>query len=181
MASIGDGISNAENDGIGSNGRNDARFKCVEGAGNGGGECGGDSGDFECERENAGCVSRETSKERNGCVGGTWENDSGASCEAPPVGRLLAVQRMIVDRFEGEAREVAVCELGDGTFADIPVSDLPEGVREGTVLKRIVPGDSGEGFVAAVGEGTAGVWVIDADEEAARRARIQRKTDSLFV
>ena len=80
-------------------------------------------------------------------------------------GDSLAVQRMTVDRFEGEAREIAVCELDDGTFADVPVADLPEGAREGTVLKRA--------------EG--GMWVIDADEETARRARIQRKMDALFV
>ena len=165
----------------------------------------------------------------------------------------MAAQQMIVDRFEGEAGEIAVCELDDGTFANVPVADLPAGVREGTVLRRVVPdavgsvvpgavsdsaaaesatsgGVSGNDVVGAVavedaasegaavsagaagawvnatdatamsenatdatamsesatdknvvGENAADTWVIDTDEEAARRARIQRKMDSLFV
>lgn len=70
-------------------------------------------------------------------------------------------ERMTLDRIEGA---VAVCELSDGTLANISVAELPDGAYEGMVLKR---GERG--------------WVPDADEERSRRARIQAKMNSLFV
>lgn len=149
----------------GENSASSKGFRGIEDVENDDGKRSKNSGDCECERENDSGASCEAPLGRSGCARSAWKNDSGASCGTPSVGRLLAVQRMTVDRFEGEAHEIAVCELDDGTFADVPVADLPEGAREGTVLKRA--------------EG--GMWVIDADEETARRARIQRKMDALFV
>ena len=68
---------------------------------------------------------------------------------------------MIVDRIEGE---IAVCESGDGSLVDVPMSDLPDGVREGTVLRL-----------------QGGSYAIDEDEERSRRERIERKASRLFV
>lgn len=39
--------------------------------------------------------------------------------------------KITIDRFENG---YAVCECGDGGFRRVPVSDLPEGAREGSVL-----------------------------------------------
>ena len=39
--------------------------------------------------------------------------------------------KITIDRFENGS---AVCECGDGGFRRVPVSDLPEGAREGSVL-----------------------------------------------
>ncbi len=70
------------------------------------------------------------------------------------------MEYMTIDRIEGA---FAVCEMPDGSHEDIPLSSLPEGSREGTVLARI-----------------DGIWSIDRDEERRRRGRIQSKMNSLF-
>lgn len=71
------------------------------------------------------------------------------------------MQHCIIDRLEGG---VAVCELKDKTMADIPLADLPEGVREGDCLTR-----------------EDGVWMFDQERAGARKARISKLADSLFA
>ena len=39
---------------------------------------------------------------------------------------------LIVDRIEAD---FAVCEIEEGHFADIPLKALPDGIREGDVIK----------------------------------------------
>lgn len=70
------------------------------------------------------------------------------------------MERCTVDRIEGA---VAVLECGDGSMRDIPVDELPEGIREGMCLVF----DDGK-------------WAVDSDEEARRRERIQAKMGRLF-
>ena len=41
------------------------------------------------------------------------------------------MKTLIIDRIEGE---MAVCEISVGNFADIPVSALPDGIKEGDVI-----------------------------------------------
>lgn len=45
------------------------------------------------------------------------------------------MKTLVVDRIEGG---IAVCEISEGNFADIPVSALPEGVKEGDVISIYV-------------------------------------------
>lgn len=69
--------------------------------------------------------------------------------------------RIIIDRIEGS---IAVCEQPDKTFIDIPLSKLPKGIREGSVLLN-----------------KNGSWKIDAEEQDERNKRIEKKMNSLFV
>jgi len=69
--------------------------------------------------------------------------------------------RMIVDRIEGS---IAVCEQADKTFIDIPLSNLPKGIKEGSVLLN-----------------KNGSWKIDAEEQDERNKRIEKKMNSLFI
>ena len=68
--------------------------------------------------------------------------------------------RYIIDRFEGD---VAVLEHEDRSFSDVPKANLPAGVKAGDCLIC-----------------DNGTWSIDADETAARAARIAAKMDKLF-
>lgn len=65
-----------------------------------------------------------------------------------------------MDRIEGD---VAVLERDDLEFVDVPLSELPEGVRRHDCLER---------------EG--GCWRIDAERTAERRRRIEEKMRRLF-
>ncbi|MCH4052874.1 MAG: DUF3006 domain-containing protein [Atopobiaceae bacterium] len=60
----------------------------------------------------------------------------------------------IVDRIEGK---VAVLELDGSSFEDVPLSELPAGIRQGDVL-----------------EGRPGSWRLDDD---ARRERLGHNAD----
>jgi len=66
---------------------------------------------------------------------------------------------IVIDRIE---ENIAVCEIGDKT-KEIPLSDLPKGVGEGTVLKITKDG-----------------YVIDKKAEIERRNRIFEKQNNLF-
>ena len=68
--------------------------------------------------------------------------------------------RYIVDRFEDG---LAVCEQEDGALENIPLEELPEGTREGSVL---VCED--------------GTWTLDLKSEEERRARLYAKQEGLF-
>ena len=68
--------------------------------------------------------------------------------------------KLIVDRIE---EGTAVLEKEDLSRIEIPVSELPEGVKEGTVL--LYDGNS---------------YVTDSDEEALRKQRILEKQRMLF-
>lgn len=68
--------------------------------------------------------------------------------------------RYIVDRVEGD---VAVLERNDLEFVDVPLSELPEGVRQHDCLEE---------------EG--GAWSIDHDRTAERKRRIEEKMRRLF-
>lgn len=65
-----------------------------------------------------------------------------------------------VDRIENG---IAVIEGEDGAFFRLPVSQLPEGVREGSVLKQ-----------------TGSSYQLDADAESAVRKRNAERTRRLF-
>lgn len=68
---------------------------------------------------------------------------------------------LIVDRIEGT---IAVCETASASIVDVPLSDLPEGTKEGSVLRL-----------------ENGSYVIDAEEERSRRSRIESKAKRLFI
>lgn len=68
---------------------------------------------------------------------------------------------LIVDRIEGT---IAVCETVSASIVDVPLSDLPEGTKEGSVLRL-----------------ENGSYVIDAEEERSRRSRIESKAKRLFI
>ncbi len=68
---------------------------------------------------------------------------------------------LIVDRIEGT---IAVCETASASIVDVPLSDLPEGTKEGSVLRF-----------------ENGSYVIDAEEERSRRSRIESKAKRLFI
>jgi len=68
---------------------------------------------------------------------------------------------LTVDRFEGD---FAVCEKDDMQMVDIAISELPDGVTEGSVLSY---------------DGAA--YLLCLTEEADRASRIKEKMDSLFV
>ena len=62
----------------------------------------------------------------------------------------------VIDRIEGE---IAVVEIAEGKTVNLPLSALPEGVKEGTVLRLS----------------------IDREEEARRRKKIRSLFDRLRV
>ena len=65
-----------------------------------------------------------------------------------------------IDRFEGS---FAVCEDENGMMNDIPVEQLPENAKEGSVLKA-----------------ENGIFVLDEDEEHRRRNEINRIQRTLW-
>ena len=69
--------------------------------------------------------------------------------------------RLIVDRIEGS---IAVCEQDNKSFVDVPISNLPKGVKEGSVLLN-----------------KDGSWEIDTEKQNTRNRRIKEKMDSLFI
>lgn len=68
--------------------------------------------------------------------------------------------RYIVDRVEGD---VAVLERDDLEIVDVPLSELPEGVRQHDCLEE-----------------DGGAWRIDRDRTAERKRRIEEKMRKLF-
>lgn len=68
--------------------------------------------------------------------------------------------RYVVDRFEGG---LAVCENEEGSQREIPLVLLPEDVKEGDILIC-----------------EYGMWSVDEEETASRRARIAAKQDALW-
>ena len=68
--------------------------------------------------------------------------------------------QVIIDRIEGE---LAVCEREDGSLEHIPMHELPEGVREGSVL--VLLNDK---------------WVLDLQAESERRKRLFERQEGLF-
>ena len=66
----------------------------------------------------------------------------------------------IIDRIE---EGLAVCEREDGSLEDIPLEELPEGAREGSVLVL-----------------QNGAWALELQAEEERRARIFAKQEGLF-
>lgn len=67
---------------------------------------------------------------------------------------------MIVDRIEGR---IAVIELEDGSHIDVPLSKLPEGTREGSVLRK-----------------KSGGFELDPRQERERRKKAAERTKRLF-
>lgn len=67
-----------------------------------------------------------------------------------------------IDRYEGT---LAICEDKDGKFFGIESSELPEGAREGTVLKI---------------DDEAGTLTIDETETNRRRKKNAKLQDSVF-
>lgn len=65
-----------------------------------------------------------------------------------------------VDRVEGD---FAVCELEDGTFKDIAISELPDGIKQGTVLEFL-----------------NGEYKINLEAQRERAAEILALQDSIF-
>ena len=65
-----------------------------------------------------------------------------------------------VDRIEGE---VAVLSGDGGEITDVPLTSLPDGVREGDVLRL-----------------EDGVWVADPGETVRRAERVRGKLNRLF-
>jgi hypothetical protein len=69
--------------------------------------------------------------------------------------------KWVVDRFEGAS---AVCQHAETKeMRDVPRTELPEGVREGSVL--VLEKDS---------------WVLDEEDAKARSERIRKKMDDLW-
>lgn len=66
--------------------------------------------------------------------------------------------RYTVDRIEGN---YAVCESDDRTMRNIPLDDLPAGVKDGDIVE-----DTGTGFVLV--------------DSSADRENVKEKMDSLF-
>ena len=70
-----------------------------------------------------------------------------------------------IDRIEDvEDGNIAVVECPDLEFRDIPVSELPRGVKEGDCLKK----------------NTNGEWIIDDEEKKRRLKRINAKLKKLM-
>ena len=65
-----------------------------------------------------------------------------------------------VDRIEGD---FVVCELEDGTFKDIAISELPDGTKQGTVLEFL-----------------NGEYKINFEAQRERAAEILALQDSIF-
>lgn len=51
------------------------------------------------------------------------------------------MKTLIIDRIEAD---FAVCEIEEGSFADISLKALPDGVKEGDVVKISVDADETE-------------------------------------
>jgi len=66
----------------------------------------------------------------------------------------------IIDRIEGE---LAVCEREDGAMEELPLAELPENVRDGSVLVL-----------------QDGAWALDPQAEEERRARLFARQEGLF-
>lgn len=71
------------------------------------------------------------------------------------------MKQLSIDRFEGK---FAICEDAEEKYFAIETAELPEGAREGDVLKIT---DDGE-------------LVLDEDETRARRERITAKQRKIF-
>jgi len=69
--------------------------------------------------------------------------------------------KLIIDRIEGD---YAVCENDDKTFIDIPLSDLPDGVKEGDIL--VIDENGG--------------YTIDARAKEERLTEIRKKMNRLW-
>jgi len=67
----------------------------------------------------------------------------------------------IIDRFEGD---IALCEREDGGLEQIPLAELPDRAREGSVLVK----------------GGGGAWALDLETERERRARLFKTQEGLF-
>ncbi len=67
---------------------------------------------------------------------------------------------MVVDRIEGG---FAVVESEDGSHRNIPLDELPEGTREGSVLVKTEHG-----------------WELDLEEERRRREKAAELTRKIF-
>ena len=67
--------------------------------------------------------------------------------------------KYIVDRIEGD---LALCETENEEMVNLPLKDLSEGTKEGSVL---------------IQEGNS--WMLDQDEELARMERIRKKMQHL--
>ncbi|WOC33403.1 MULTISPECIES: DUF3006 domain-containing protein [Caproicibacterium] len=72
------------------------------------------------------------------------------------------MKKVSIDRFEGT---LAICEDADGKFFGIESAELPQGAKEGTVLKI----DDAEGTLA-----------IDEEETARRRKKNARLQNDVF-
>lgn len=70
------------------------------------------------------------------------------------------IKKLTIDRFEGD---LAVCETEDEDYVDIPRSQLPEEAAEGSIISEL-----------------GGVYKLERDETAARRAAIAQKMRALF-
>ena len=68
---------------------------------------------------------------------------------------------LFIDRIEGD---LAVCETEDGEFLTLPLRDLPDGLREGSVLER----------------GKTGAWRLNPEEEEKRRCALFELQNELF-
>lgn len=66
-----------------------------------------------------------------------------------------------VDEIE---EDFAVLEYPDGTFKNVPLSDLPFEIKEGSVLKKAADG----------------AFILDLDEEKRRKKRISDLQDKIF-
>ena len=71
------------------------------------------------------------------------------------------MKTLTVDRFEGD---IAVCEREDMTTIDIPISNLPRGIKVGNVLNL-----ADDGTIS-----------IDEEEEKKRRERIYNLYQDIF-
>lgn len=67
----------------------------------------------------------------------------------------------VIDRIEGS---VAILVLDSGEKMEVSLSDLPSGAHEGSCLRPCERG-----------------FALDEGEEAARKRRIERKLNALFV
>ena len=74
------------------------------------------------------------------------------------------MQRLIVDRLEDG---FAICmDMETDAQSDVPLGDLPQGVKDGDIL-------------VATDE-TGGAFIIDAAETEARRSRLRSRFDKLI-
>ena len=73
------------------------------------------------------------------------------------------METIIVDRIEDKQ---AVCEFSRGEFRNIPLSELPYGVKEGSVLTR---------------GNVCGKWALDAEKEKEVKERWQLRLTPLLI